>query len=57
MDTRKDQAGTAGRIVVSIENEKYKRLVLRAFDDLTHKERHERAERKAEVERKAKRQW
>jgi hypothetical protein len=55
MGTGKDQAGKAGR-VVSLEKEKYKRLVLKAFDDLTHKERREYADRKAEVERKAKRQ-
>lgn len=56
MAKRQDQAGTTAR-VIDLERAKYNRMVLKAFDDMTHKERREEAERRAEVERKARHLW
>lgn len=56
MATRQDQAGkTAG--VIDLQKAKYKRLVLKAFDDMTHEKRREEAEQRADVERKARNRW
>lgn len=37
--------------VIDLGQKRYKRLVLKAFDDLEHKEKRDRSNKKAEVER------
>lgn len=52
MVKRQDQTCKTAR-VIDLKNEKYKRLVLKAFDDQTHDERRKEAENRAETERNA----
>jgi hypothetical protein len=43
--------------VIDLQKAKYNRLVLKAFDDMTHEERRKEAERRSETERKARQRW
>lgn len=56
MAKRQDKTGKTAR-VIDLQKAKYNRLVLKAFDDLTHEKRREEAEKRAEVERKARHRW
>jgi hypothetical protein len=52
MAKRQDQTGKTTR-VIDLQKAKYNRMVLKAFDDMTHEERRKEAELRAETERKA----
>ncbi len=52
MAKKQDQASKTAR-VIDLQKTKYNRQVLKEFDDLTHENRREEAEHRAEVERKA----
>ena len=56
MAKRQDQAGKTAR-VIDLQKAKYCRMVLKAFDDLTHEKRRKDADTRAEVERNARHRW
>ncbi len=56
MAKRQDQAGKTAR-VIDLQKAKYSRMVLKAFDDLTHEKRRKDADTRAEAERKARHRW
>ena len=56
MDKKQDQPGKNAQ-VIDLQKAKYRIMVLDAFDRLERQEKRQRAEHRADVERKARQRW